>query len=101
MRVRRSDALSLDEREQISRSLAHGDSIRSIARDLNRAASSITREIRRNGGVNRNRAALVEKAFLKCAKRPKALLLAENTMLRDTVCRLFREDWSSEQILGG
>jgi IS30 family transposase len=74
--------------------------MRSIAKDLNRAASSISREIARNGGINRYRAALAEKAFLKRAKRPKALLLAENTMLRDTVCRLLREDWSPEQISG-
>jgi len=99
-RIRRPDALSLDERELISRGLARGDSMRSIAKDLNRAASSISREIARNGGINRYRAALAEKAFLKRAKRPKALLLAENTMLRDTVCRLLREDWSPEQISG-
>ncbi len=67
-RVRRPDALSLDERESISRSLARGYSISSIARDLNRAASSISREIARNGGVNRYRAALAEKDFLKRAK---------------------------------
>jgi hypothetical protein len=62
-RVRRPGALSLDLRESISRSLARGDSIRSIARDLNRAASSISREIAWNGGVNRYRASLAEKAF--------------------------------------
>lgn len=99
-RVRRPDALSLDERELISRGLARGDSMRSIAKDLDRAVSSISREITRNGGINRYRAALAEKAFLKRAKRPKPLLLAENTMLRDTVCRLLREDWSPEQISG-
>jgi len=99
-RIRRPDALSLDERELISRGLARGDSMRSIAKDLNRAASSISREIARNGGINRYRAAPAEKAFLKRAKRPKPLLLSENTMLRDTVCRLLREDWSPEQISG-
>ena len=62
-RVRRPDALSLDERELISRGLARGDSMRSIAKDLNRAASSISREIARNGGVNRYQAALAEKVF--------------------------------------
>ena len=62
-RARRPDALSFDEREFISRSLARGDSMRSIARDLNRAPSSISREIARNGGVNRYRAALAEKTF--------------------------------------
>lgn len=100
MRARRPDALSFDEREFISRSLARGDSMRSIARDLNRAPSSISREISRNGGVKRYRAALAEKEFLKRARRPKPLLLAENAILRDTVCRLLEEDWSPEQISG-
>ena len=75
--------------------------MRSIAKELNRAPSLISREIARNGGVNRYRAALAEKVFLRRAKRPKSLLLAENTTLRDTVYRLLREDWSPEQILVG
>ena len=91
-RSRRPDALSFDERELISHSLARGDSMRSIAKDLNRAPSSISREIARNGGVNRYRAALAEKAFLKRDKRLKPLLLSENTSLRDIVCRLLSED---------
>lgn len=99
-RSRRPDALSFDEREFISRSLARGDSMRTIAKALNRAPSSISREIARNGGVNRYQAALAEKAFLKHAKRPKPMLLAENTKLRDIVCRLLEEDWSPEQISG-
>jgi len=66
-RSRRPDALSFDDRELISRSLARGDSMRSIAKDLNRAASSISQDIARNGGVNRYRATLAEKAFLKRA----------------------------------
>jgi transposase-like protein len=99
-RVRRADSLSFDEREMISRSLARGDSMRAIAKTLDRAPSSISREIARNGGVSRYRAALAEKAFLKRAKRPKPMLLVENTTLRDTVCRLLEEDWSPEQISG-
>jgi len=74
--------------------------MRSIAKDPNRSPSSISREIVRNGGVNRYRAALAEKAFLKRAKRPKPLLLSENTTLRDTVCRPLSEDWSPEPISG-
>jgi len=87
-RSRRPDALSFDEHEFISRSLARGDSMRTIAKALNRAPSSISREIARNGGVNRYRAALAEKAFLKHAKRPKPMLLAENTRLRDIAVAL-------------
>jgi IS30 family transposase len=66
--------------------------MRTIAKALNRAPFSIAREIARNGGVNRQRAALAEKEFLKHAKRPKPMLLAANTKLRDTVCRLLEED---------
>jgi hypothetical protein len=69
-RARRPGALSFDERETISRSLARGDSMRAIAKALDRAPSSISREVARNGGVSRYRAALAEKAFLKRAKRP-------------------------------
>ena len=99
-RARRAGALSFDERETISRSLARGDSMRAIARVLDRAPSSISREVSRNGGAGRYRAALAEKAFLKRAKRPKPMLLTENATLRDTVCRLLEEDWSPEQISG-
>jgi IS30 family transposase len=97
-RARRAGALSFDEQETISRSLARGDSMRAIARDLDRAPSSISREVSRNGGVGRYRAALAEKVFPKRAKRPKPMLLTENTRLRDTVCRPLEEDWSPEQI---
>ena len=99
-RIRRPNVLSLDERELICRDLARRDSMRSIAKDLNRAASSISREIAWNGGINWYRAARAEKAFLQRAKQSKPLLLAENTMLRDTVCRLLREDWSPERSPG-
>jgi IS30 family transposase len=68
--ARRAGALSFDERETISRSLARGDSMRAIARALDRAPSSISREVSRNGGAGRCRAAPAEKAFLKRAKRP-------------------------------
>lgn len=100
IRVRRANVLSFDERELISRGLARGDSMRAIAQTLDRAPSSISREIARNGGASRYRAALAEKAFLKRAKRPKPMLLVENSNLRDTVCRLLEEDWSPEQISG-
>jgi DNA-binding NarL/FixJ family response regulator len=62
-RIRRLGALSFEERELISRGLACGKSIRNIARDIDRAPSTVSREISRNGGVNRYRAALAEKAF--------------------------------------
>lgn len=54
----------------------------------------------RNGGLERYRAALAEKAFLKRSKRPKPLLLRENEALRSEVARLLEADWSPEQIAG-
>ena len=98
--IRRLGALSFEERELISRGLACGKSIRNIARDIDRAPSTVSREISRNGGVNRYRAASAEKAFLRRSKRPKPLLLAQNVALREIVGRLLQADWSPEQISG-
>ena len=67
----------------ISRGLERGDSMRAIAQILDRAPPSISWEIAGNGGASRYRAALAEKAFLKRAKRPKPMLLVENSNLRD------------------
>ena len=99
-RIRRPDSLSFEEREAISRGLASRFSIRRIARDLGRSPSTISREISRNGGPEKYRASLAEKAFLKRCKRPKSFLLAENVPLRETVSRLLETDWSPEQISG-
>ena len=99
-RVRRSEFLTLDERETISRGIASGHSLRSISRELDRSPSTISREVSRNGGLERYRAALAEKAFLKRSKRPKPLLLRENEALRSEVARLLEADWSPEQIAG-
>ena len=99
-RVRRPVFLTLDERETISRGIASGHSLRSISRELGRCPSTISREVSRNGGLERYRAALAEKAFLKRSKRPKPLLLRENEALRSEVARLLEADWSPEQIAG-
>jgi len=99
-RVRRPVFLTLDERETISRGIASGHSLRSISRELGRCPSTISREVSRNGGLERYRAALSEKAFLKRSKRPKPLLLRENEALRSEVARLLEADWSPEQIAG-
>lgn len=99
-RVRRPVFLTLDERETISRGIASGHSLRSISRELGRCPSTISREVSRNGGLERYRAALAEKAFLKRSKRPKPLLLRENEVLRSEVARLLEADWSPEQIAG-
>lgn len=99
-RIRRPGSLSLEEREAISRGLARSQSIRSIARELSRSPSTISREISRNSGSEKYRACDAEKAFLKRGKRPKALLLAENTELRYMVTTMLESDWSPEQISG-
>lgn len=99
-RVRRSGALTMQEREEISRGLATGCSIRAIARELGRSPSTISREIKRNGGEGRYRAASAEKRAWSQAQRPKACLLALNRALRRVVERKLRKDWSPKQISG-
>lgn len=99
-RTRRANSLTLEERELISRGLAKGDSLRSIAIELGRAPSTVSREVARNGGVDRYRACVAEKTFLKRSKRPKPLLLRENRQLRECVTQLLEADWSPEQIAG-
>jgi len=99
-RTRRADCLSFEEREVISRGLASGLSMRSLGEELGRSASTISREIARNGGRNPYRACLAEKAFIKRSKRPKPLLLAENAELRRAVTKMLESDWSPEQISG-
>ncbi len=100
IRIRASISLSVEEREEISRELATGQSIRSIAALLMRSPSTISREINKNGGTARYRAAVADKAAWKRAKRPKQCVLAKNSRLRRLVTRKLSEDWSPEQISG-
>ncbi len=100
IRTRASISLSVEEREEISRELATGQSIRSIAALLMRSPSTISREINKNGGTARYRAAVADKAAWKRAKRPKQCVLAKNSRLRRLVTRKLSEDWSPEQISG-
>jgi IS30 family transposase len=99
-RQRRATCLTLEEREAISRALAKECSIRSIARELDRSPSTISREISRNGGIVKYRASIAEQAFLKRAKRPKSFLLAERPALRCLVEERLASNWSPEQIAG-
>ena len=99
-RRRRRCALTLAEREEISRGLAAGDSMRVIATRLRRCASSVSREIERNGGCRNYRATKADERAWERARRPKRCLLATNHFLRDVVARKLREDWSPEQISG-
>jgi IS30 family transposase len=93
-------ALTLVEREQISRGLVNGDSLRLIATSLGRAASTVSREVARNGGLSQYRAAASEKHAWVRALRPKLCKLATHPPLRKVVARLLRRNWSPQQIAG-
>ena len=97
---RRPSALSELEREEISRGLAHGLSIRRIARQLKRAPSTIAREVKRNEGRTRYRASSAERRAWRSARRPKRCKLVANARLRRHVAAKLVEDWSPEQIAG-
>lgn len=93
-------ALTLFEREEISRGLNIGASLRSIAKALKRAPSTISREIARNGGQADYRASASDKAAWERARRPQLCKLACNKTLRDTVSRKLQKKWSPQQIAG-
>lgn len=93
-------ALTLAEREEISRAMALDQSARSIARLLGRSPSSVIREISRNGGYDRYRAAPADEQAWNRARRPKRCKLATNSRLRRSVAEKLRLNWSPEQIAG-
>lgn len=99
-RRRAECALTLAEREEISRGIAGGRSVRAIARDLGRAASTVSREINRNGGTRRYRAEAADSQAWKRALRPKACKLACHAQLRQAVASKLELKWSPEQIAG-
>ncbi len=92
--------LSMDEREEISRGMAAGVSLRSVARRLGRAPSTISRELRRNEGQRWYRAAAADKRAWNRALRPKVCKLARCEELRQLVAARLIENWSPEQIAG-
>src|SRR5215467_10493251 len=93
-------ALTLAEREDISRGIASGSSLREIANRLSRATSTVSREIARHGGGPANRAHDADRQAWVSALRPKKCLLAVNRKLRDIVASKLILDWSPEQIAG-
>ena len=93
-------ALTLSEREDISRGIASGSSIREIARLLERAASTVSREVRRHGGRPEYRANEADDQAWKSALRPKPCLLAIHEKLQNIVASKLILDWSPEQISG-
>jgi IS30 family transposase len=90
--------LSLHEREEISRGLAAGLSIRAIAAEVNRSPSTVCREVNVNGGRRKYRALDADRAALKRALRPKPAKLTQCRRLRSTVERKLEALWSPEQI---
>ncbi|MGW6413485.1 IS30 family transposase [Streptomyces vinaceus] len=100
-RTRSAGVLSLAEREEISRGLAAGDSVRAIAGRLGRAPSAVSREVGRHGGREKYRAAHADESAWDNSRRPKSCLLRQSPALRDTVAGKLEEDWSPRQIAGG
>jgi len=93
-------ALTLLEREEISRGLAAHQSVRSMAMLLGRALSTVSRELSRNGGCDRYRAALANETAWARARRPKRCKLANDPLLRQAVASKLRLNWAPEQIAG-
>jgi IS30 family transposase len=99
-RHRSQRTLTLAEREDISRGIASGSSIREIARGLQRPASTVSREVARHGGRLQYRASEADQQTWKSALRPKICLLASHRKLRLIVASKLILDWSPEQISG-
>jgi len=92
--------LSLTEREEISRGLAGGESLRAIARRLGRSPSTISREVVANGGRRRYRACRADKAAVARMRRPKVSKLVACPRLRSVVEAKLELRWSPQQISG-
>ncbi|MFC3816935.1 IS30 family transposase [Lysobacter sp. GCM10012299] len=98
---RRSErTLSLAEREEISRGVVGGQSIRSIAATLGRAPSTVSRELRRNGEASGYRASRADQAAWDRARRPKTCKLARHRALARQVAAKLQQRWSPQQIAG-
>ena len=93
-------ALSLSEREEISRGIAANQSMRWIASILDRSPSTISREVNRNGGLDCYRAGKADQSAWDRAHRPKMCKLAMNAELRDAVSIKLELEWSPQQIAG-
>ena len=93
-------ALTPGEREEISRGIAVGESVRGIATRLRRAPSTISREIHRHGGPARYRAQTADRRAWARSRRPKRCRLATRPALRRAVATRLAEQWSPQQIAG-
>src|SRR5467141_3369606 len=93
-------ALTLREREEISRGIASGSSIREIANCLDRTVSTVSREVARHGGRSVYRANEADQRAWESALRPKRCLLSIHVKLQKLVASKLILDWSPEQISG-
>lgn len=93
-------ALTMSDRETISRGLATNRSMRAIAGELGRCVSTVSREISRNGGHGNYRATKADQAAWDRAHRPKACKLSLNSLLKRTVSKKLKLNWSPEQVAG-
>ena len=100
VRQRSRWALTLAEREEISRGMARKLSIRQIAASLGRAPSTVSREIKRHGGFCGYRATAADARAWTHARRPKLCRLATHRPLQRIVAGKLRCEWSPEQIAG-
>lgn len=100
VRRRAPITLTLTEREDISRGVAAGQSIRCIAKQLGRAPSTVSREVARHGGRRDYRAAEADGAAWNSARRPKPCRLSLHPALRQAVAGKLSQDWSPKQISG-
>ena len=93
-------ALTLEEREEISRGVAAGESARRIASRLGRSPSTITRELNRHGGRCGYRASEADRRAWQRAPRPQRCKLARHPPLASIVAEKLRQEWSPQQIAG-
>ena len=99
-RRRSSVVLALAEREEISRGVMAGLSVRALARSLGRAPSTVSREMDRNGGRRAYRASAADQAAWHRATRPKLCKLAQNPALARVVADKLQLEWSPRQVAG-
>ena len=99
-RQRTDRTLTLAEREEISRGLMAGQSIRAVAMRLHRAPSAISREARRNGGKDYYRANRADQRAWDRARRPKECKLVRHRVLTRLVAAKLQQQWAPKQIVG-
>ena len=99
-RTRSPRVLGFAEREEISRGIAAGHTLRAIARNMHRVVSTVSQEVARHGGRHGYRAAQADWTAWESARRPKRCLLARKQALQRLVAGKLKQDWSPQQIAG-